>query len=64
MGSKSKLIFENKMFLLNVPPKPYWTYRIQLWGLASKSSINTNQSLQSETLRAEGTSTGVLNFKF
>lgn len=51
IGKKSHLTLENKILLYKVALKPIWTYGIQLWGTASKSSINILQRFQSKTLR-------------
>jgi hypothetical protein len=52
LGRKSHLNLENKMLLYKVAIKPIWTYGTELWGCASKTSIDMIQRLQSKILRA------------
>ena len=51
IGRKSQLSLENKIILYKVVLKPIWSYGIQIWGTACKSSIDILQRYQSKTLR-------------
>lgn len=51
LSRQSSLSLENKIILYNSILKPIWTYGIQLWGTAAKSSIEIIQRFQSKTLR-------------
>lgn len=51
LGNQSKLTIENKILIYKSILKPVWTYRIQLWGSASHSTIDILERFQSETLR-------------
>jgi hypothetical protein len=39
LGRQSKLYTSNKLLIYKTIFKPIWTYRIQLWGMASTSNI-------------------------
>jgi hypothetical protein len=52
LGRKSHLNLENKIPLCKVAIKPIRTYGIELWGCASKTSIDIIQRLQSKILGA------------
>lgn len=52
LGRKSPLSLENKVLVYKVAIKPIWTYGIELWGCASKSSIAILQRCQSKILRS------------
>jgi len=52
LGRKSPLSLENKVLVYKVAIKPIWTYDIELWGCASKSSIAILQRCQSKILRS------------
>jgi hypothetical protein len=51
LGKKSKLSLENKILIYKTVLIPIWTYGIEVWGCASKSSINIIQRSQSNILR-------------
>jgi hypothetical protein len=51
IGRRSRLPLENKLLIYKTVIKPIWTYGIELWGCASKSSINILQRAQSKILR-------------
>jgi hypothetical protein len=51
IGRKSKLSTNTKLLLYKAILKPIWTYRIQLWGMASTSNIDMLERFQSKTLR-------------
>jgi hypothetical protein len=51
IGRKSPLSLENKLLLYKSIIKPIWTYGIQIWGCASKSSQAILQKAQSSILR-------------
>jgi hypothetical protein len=51
IGRKSPLSLENKLLLYKTIIKPIWTYGIEIWGCASKSSQAILQKAQSTTLR-------------
>jgi len=51
IGRKSPLSLENKLFLYKTIIKPIWTYGIEIWGCASKSSQAILQETQSTILR-------------
>jgi hypothetical protein len=51
LGRTSQLSVENKTLVYNQIIKPVWTYRIQLWGCASKSNIQRIQTFQNKVLR-------------
>ena len=50
-GRKSPLSLENKLLLYKSIIKPIWTYGIEIWGCASKSSQALLQKTQSYVLR-------------
>jgi len=52
LGRKSQLSLENKVLVYKVAIKLIWTYGIELWGCASKSSIAILQRCQSKILRS------------
>jgi len=52
LGRKSLLSLENKVLVYKVAIKTIWTYGIELWGCASKSSIAIQQRCQSKILRS------------
>jgi hypothetical protein len=45
-GSKSKLSTSNRHLIHKAILKPIWTYRMQLWGMVSTSSIELLQCFQ------------------
>lgn len=49
--TNSGLSLENKIIIYKMVIKPVWTYGIELWGCACKSTINIIQAFQSKTLR-------------
>lgn len=49
LGSKSKLLLTNKLFIYKCILKP--SYGIQVWGAASHSNIEILQRFQNKTLR-------------
>jgi hypothetical protein len=51
LGCKTKLSTNSKLLLYKAILKPIWTYRIQLWGMASASNIEILECFQSKTLR-------------
>jgi hypothetical protein len=51
LGRKSQLSIENKLLIYKTIIKPIWTYGIQIWGCASKSSQALLQKAQSKILR-------------
>lgn len=51
VGKNSKLSLNNKILIYKTIFKPVWTYGIQLWVTACKSSINIIQRFQSKALR-------------
>ena len=51
-GKKSHLYIENKLLIYKAVIKPIWSYGIELWGCASKSSIFVMHRSQSKLLRA------------
>ena len=51
LGSRSQLKLEYKVLLYKAIIKPIWTYAIQLWGSACKSSVESIQKEQNITLR-------------
>jgi len=51
MGRNSNLSLENKLLVYKAVIKPIWTYAIELWGCASKSSVAIIQRSQSKILR-------------
>jgi hypothetical protein len=51
IGRDSNLSLENKLLVYKAVIKPIWTYRIELWGCASKSNVATIQRSQSKILR-------------
>jgi hypothetical protein len=51
LGRMSQLSIENKILVYNQIIKLVWTYRIQLWGCASKSNIKRVQKFQNIVLR-------------
>jgi hypothetical protein len=48
---KSKLPTSNKLLTYKTTLNPIWTYRIQLWGMASTSNIEILQRFQSKAMR-------------
>jgi hypothetical protein len=52
LGRKSHLPVDNKLLLYKSITAPIWTYGIELWGCACKSSIAVIQRCQSKILRA------------
>jgi hypothetical protein len=50
LGRKSKLTIRNKILIYRGILKPIWTYRIQLWGMASTSNIEIREHFQSKVL--------------
>jgi hypothetical protein len=50
LGRQSNVSSENKLILYKTVLQPIWTYGIQLWGTASKSSTEILQIFQSKTL--------------
>ena len=52
LGRKSPLSLENKVLVYKVAIKHIWTYGIELWDCASKSSIAILQRCQSKILRS------------
>jgi hypothetical protein len=48
LGRKSKLSTSNKLLIYKTILKPIWTYRIQLWGMASTSNIEILERFQSK----------------
>ena len=52
LSRKSPLSLENKVLVYKVAIKPIWTYYIELWICASKSSIAILQRCQSKKLRS------------
>jgi hypothetical protein len=51
IGRKSPLSLDNKLLLYKSIIKPIWTYGIEIWGCASKSSQAILQKAQSSILR-------------
>lgn len=51
LGRNSQLSISNKILLYNQILKPVWTYGIQLWGCASKTTVKTIQTFQNKVLR-------------
>jgi hypothetical protein len=51
LGRKSNLAIENKLLIYKTIIIPIWTYGMELWGCASKSSISIIQRSQSKNLR-------------
>jgi hypothetical protein len=51
LGRKSNLATENKLLIYKTIIIPIWTYGMELWGCASKSSISIIQRSQSKILR-------------
>ena len=51
LGKKSKVSTQNKILIYKQVLMPVWTYGIQLWGCASKSTIQTIQKFQNKALR-------------
>jgi hypothetical protein len=47
---KSYLTTSNKLIIYKAILKPIWTYRIQLWGMASTPNIEILERFQSKTL--------------
>jgi hypothetical protein len=47
---KSKLSTSNKLLIYKTILKPIWTYRIQLWGMASTSNIEILENCPIESL--------------
>jgi hypothetical protein len=52
IGKHSPLSLENKILIHKTVLKPAWTYGIELWGCASKSSIAVIRRYQSKLLRS------------
>jgi hypothetical protein len=50
LGRKSNLAIENKLLIYKTIIIPIWTYGLELWGCASKSSISIIQKSQSKIL--------------
>jgi hypothetical protein len=50
LGRKSKLTTSNKHLVYKTILKPVWTYRLQLWGMASTSNIKILKRFQSKAL--------------
>ena len=51
IGRKSQLSMENKLLIYKIIIKPIWTYDIEIWGCASKSSQAILQKAQTKILR-------------
>jgi len=51
LGRKSQLSIANKFLIYKTIIKPIWTYGIEIWGCASKSSQAILQKAQSKILR-------------
>jgi hypothetical protein len=51
-GKKSHLPLENKLLIYKAVIKPIWSYRIELWGCASKSNIVITQVSRLKIFRA------------
>jgi hypothetical protein len=51
LGRKSNLAIENKLLIYKTIIIPIWTYGLELWGCASKSSILIIQRSESKILR-------------
>jgi hypothetical protein len=51
LGRKSNLAIENKLLIYKTIIIPIWTYGLELWGCASKSSISIIKRSQSKILR-------------
>jgi hypothetical protein len=51
LGRKSNLAIENKLLIYKTIIILIWTYGLELWGYASKSSISIIQRSQSKILR-------------
>jgi hypothetical protein len=51
LGRKSNLAIENKLLIYKTIIIPIWTYGLELWGCASKSSISIIQRSRSKILR-------------
>jgi len=51
LGRKSQLSIENKLLMYKTIIKPIWTYDIEIWGCASKSSQAILQKAQSKIQR-------------
>jgi hypothetical protein len=51
VGKHSPLSVENKLLIYKTVLKPVWTYGIELWECATKSSIAVIQRYQSKLLR-------------
>jgi hypothetical protein len=51
LGRKSQLSIANKLLIYKTIIKPIWTYGIEIWGCASKSSHAILQKAQSKILR-------------
>jgi hypothetical protein len=51
LGRKSNLAIENKLLIYKTIIIHIWTYGLELWGCASKSSISIIQRSQSKILR-------------
>jgi hypothetical protein len=51
LGRKSNLAIENKLLIYKTIIIPIWTYGLELWGYASKSSISIIQRSQSKIFR-------------
>jgi len=50
LGRKSQLSIEDKLLIYKTNIKPIWTYGVEIWGCASKSSQAVLQKAQSKTL--------------
>ena len=51
MGKKSKVSTQNQILIYKQVLMPVWTYGIQLWACASKSTNETIQKFQNKALR-------------
>jgi hypothetical protein len=51
LDASKKLSTSNKLLIYKTILKPVWTYGIQLWGMASTSSIEILERFQSNALR-------------
>ena len=51
LGRKLQLSIENKLLIYKTVITPIWTYGIEIWGCASKSSQAILEKAQSKILR-------------
>jgi hypothetical protein len=51
LGQKSKLSISNKFLMYKTILKPFWTYRMLLWGAASTSNAEVLEYFQSKALQ-------------